>query len=88
MYMTIHVVPTLNHSGVSYMLSIAAPNSAGVVPLKSQFSTLDSLLDSFRSVGIDDASIRLAESTLKSGLFFTLPGVDLVDDDLPKLGVQ
>jgi hypothetical protein len=78
MYMTIHVVPTLNLSGVGYMLSLAAPNSAGAVPFTSQFSTLDSLLQSFRNVGIDEASIHLAESTLKGGLAFTLPGVDLV----------
>ena len=89
MILTLHVEPQLNTDGseVSYFLSVAATHLRGPV-LSSNFTTLESLLDSLRNIGIPKDDVRLAGNTLKSGLQFSFPDVDLVDADFPKLGLQ
>jgi len=82
MYMTLHVVPNRG----SYLLSVAGTQATGGAVPSSSFATLAELVTSLESVGIAANAISLMESTLKGGLAFTLPGVDLVDADLPKLG--
>jgi len=60
MYSTLHVVPALNASGDggSYLLSIAETRGPGGAALSSMFPTLEKLADSFRSIGINEASIH------------------------------
>jgi hypothetical protein len=82
MYMTLHVVPNRG----AYLLSVAGTQARGGAAPSSSFATLAELVTSLESVGISAKTISLMESTLKGGLAFTLPGVDLVDADLPKLG--
>ena len=86
---TILVEPQLNTDGseVIYSLSVTAAHLHGPV-LSSSFTTLESLLDSLRNIGIRKDDVRLAANTLKSGLQFSLPNVDLVDADFPKLGLS
>jgi hypothetical protein len=84
MYSTLHIVPSKN----AFLLSVGdAGGKGGAVP-SSTFSTLEDLAASLRSVGIPDKTIRLMESTLKGGLAFTVPGVDLLKKDLLKLGIR
>ncbi len=87
--LTIHVEPQLNTDGseVNYFLSVAANHLRGPV-LSSNFTALESLLDSLRSIGIPKDDVRLAGNTLKSGLQFSFPNVNLVDADFAKLGLQ
>ena len=87
--LTIHVEPQLNADGseVNYLVSVATTHLRGPV-LSSNFTTLESLLDSLRNIGIPKDDVRLVGNTLKSGLQFSLPNVDLVDADFPKLGLQ
>jgi hypothetical protein len=89
MILTLHVEPQLNTDGseVSYFLSVAATHLRGPV-LSSNFTTLESLLDSLRNIGIPKDDVRLAGNTLKSGLQFSFPNVDLADADFPKLGLE
>jgi hypothetical protein len=86
---TILVEPQLNTDGseVNYLLSVAATHLRGPV-LSSNFTTLESLLDSLRNIGIPKDDLRLAGNILKSGLQFSLPDVDLVDADFAKLRLQ
>ena len=87
MILTIHVEPELNTDGseVNYLLSVA-DNSIFVGPvLSSNFTTLESLLDSLRNIEIPKDDVRLAGNTLKSGLPFSFPSVDLAVADFLKL---
>jgi hypothetical protein len=72
--LTIHVEPQLTTDGseVNYLLSVAAPDLRGPA-LSSNFTTLESLLNSLRSIGIPMDEVRFAGNTLKSGLRFSFP---------------
>lgn len=88
MLMTPHVVPNKNDSGnlYSHRLSIAPTLAQGGASPKVTFQSLAELLERFASVGIHPNDISLVENTLRNGHPISLPGVDLTDDDLRKLG--
>jgi hypothetical protein len=79
---TIRVEPL----GIGYSISIVG--RGGAAPLKGQLPTLERVLESFQSIWIDAGTVKLAANVLKSGLPFEFPNIDLVDDDLPKLGIN
>jgi hypothetical protein len=86
--MTLHVNPIKNDSGngYSYQLSIAGTLARGGAVPYITAPSLAGLSASFASVGIQAETISLMENRLRSGRAFSFPSVDLVDDDLSKLG--
>jgi hypothetical protein len=88
MNVTLHIIPARNaaRGDLSYRLSLA--EARGGASASSHFPTLGRLTDALRSVGFDEPSIRFAEKTLKTGLTYTRPGVELADRHLRKLGIQ
>lgn len=87
MYATLHVNPSENPSGTGFTFQFSIAETlgrGGAVPYT--FPSLAELSAGFASVGIEAWDISRMENRLRNGHAFTLPGVELTDDDLRKLG--
>ena len=83
---TLHVNPSENASGTGFnhQFSIGETLRGGVVRHTSP--SLAELKMRFASVDIGAEDISRMENSLRNGHAFSLPAVDLTDDDLRKLG--
>ena len=90
MNVRMHIIPVQKGMGSapSYQLSLADMQNSGGAVATSHFPKLGQLTYALRRIGFDVDSIRFAEKTLKGGLTFTRPGIELSDGDFKKLGIQ
>jgi hypothetical protein len=72
---------------LSFQLSLAEIEGSGGTA-SSHFETLGQVTGALRSIGFDEPSIRFAEKTLKTGLTYTKPDLELSGGDLRRLRIQ
>ncbi|HUY95950.1 MAG TPA: hypothetical protein VMU71_11650 [Terracidiphilus sp.] len=87
MYFWIHIVPSRSPAGPRFMFSVAnMQGPGGSVPYLT-FETPDSLTACLQSINVREEDIGEMHKVLATGEAFSLPDVDLTDEDLRKLGL-